>query len=320
MYQEFYKLREMPFELTASTKYLYLTPRHLEALSNLQYGLSAAKAVTMLVGEAGTGKTTLLKAALASERCRQVRCVCLSNPALTRGEFIELLAVSFGLSAHAARSKAALLPELEKTVIERRSRGEITALVVDEAQSLSAELLEEVRLLANLETESQKLLPLVLIGQPELGARLEERSLRQLKQRVALRCEISPFQLPETAGYIASRIRTAGGVAIRLFTREAVMLIHQYSGGIPRTISVICDNALIHGLALGRQPVDQHMVLDVCRDFRLNGWNPSDTREPAALSDAPRVPLSAGVEHAASQIEHEANDEPRFRLFGTRRR
>ena len=125
MYLEFYGLRELPFELTSNPKYLYLTPRHLEALSNLQYGLSAAKSVTVLIGEAGTGKTTLLKAALASDRCRQVRCVYLNNPALTRGEFIEMLARSFGLSSQAARSKAVLLEDLESALLERRSsRGD----------------------------------------------------------------------------------------------------------------------------------------------------------------------------------------------------
>ncbi len=223
----------------------------------------------MLVGEAGTGKTTLLRSALESDACRNVRCVYLNNPALTRAEFVEILARRFELSAEAAQSKAAMLGELEQVLQERRSRGEITALVVDEAQTLSAELLEEVRLLANIETATEKLLPLVLAGQPELGARLEDSGLRQLKQRVALRCDVAPFTLPETAAYISSRIKTAGGEASRLFTREAVTLIHECSHGIPRTINVMCDNALVSGLALGRQPVDREIVSEVSRDFVL---------------------------------------------------
>ena len=161
MYQEFFGLREPPFELTSNPRWLYLTPTHREALSNLEYGLAAAKAVTVLIGEAGTGKTTLLNAALASPRCSHVRCVCLNNPMLTRTEFVHTLARSFCLSADSAASKAVLLEELERAVREARSRGEITALVIDEAQSLSTELLEEIRLLANLETSDQKLLPLV---------------------------------------------------------------------------------------------------------------------------------------------------------------
>jgi type II secretory pathway predicted ATPase ExeA len=270
MYQRFFHLRELPFELTPNPKYLFFTPRHREALSNLEYGLFAAKAVTVLIGEAGTGKTTLLRAALESERCQKVRCVYLNNPALTRLEFVETLARRFELGSRAAESKAVLLPELERVLRERRASGEITALVIDEAQSLSIELLEEVRLLANIETATEKLLPLVLAGQPELADRLNDPALRQLKQRVALRCELAPFELAETAAYIANRIRTAGGDAARLFTREAVTLIHEHSRGIPRTISVMCDNALVSGMALGRQPVDRAIVLEVSRDFDLS--------------------------------------------------
>lgn len=277
MYQHFYGLRELPFELTPNPKYLHLTTGHREALSNLQYGLFSAKPVTVMLGEAGTGKTTLLCTALDSEPCRNVRCVYLNNPALTRPEFVEILAGRFQLSPAAAHSKAVMLGELERILSERRSRGEITALIVDEAQSLSLELLEEIRLLANIETPTEKLLPLVLAGQPELGRRLEDPALRQLKQRVALRCEIVAFSLADTAGYIASRIRMAGGEASRLFSREAVTLIHEYSGGIPRTISVICDNALVTGMALGRQPVDRAIVLEVSRDFCLG---PEERPEP----------------------------------------
>jgi general secretion pathway protein A len=244
-----------------------------------------------------------------------VRCVSLNNPTLMRGEFIEVLARSFGLSDQAARSKAVLLPDLEKAILERRSRGEVTALVVDEAQSLSTELLEEIRLLANMETDAEKLLPVVLVGQPELAVRLEDSNLRQLKQRVALRCEVTPFDLPETAGYIASRIRTAGGVATRLFTRDAVMLIHEYSAGIPRTISVICDNSLTHGLALGRQPVDGEMVLQVCRDFRLRDRRNESPAPPSASAVDP----APAVEPASISAPQES-DGPRFRLFGARRR
>lgn len=269
MYQRYYGVRELPFELTPNPKYLYLPPKHQEALSTLEYGLFSAKSLTLLVGEAGTGKTTLLRAALGSERCANVRCIYLNNPALTRTEFVATLASRFNLSADAGESKAVLLDELERVLIERRAQGEITALVVDEAQSLSTELLEEVRLLANIETADEKLLPLVLAGQPELGLRLEATELRQLKQRVALRCEIIPFELSETAAYIATRIRTAGGVPLKFFTRDAVSVIHEYSGGIPRTISVICDNALVSGMALDRQPVTRDIVLEVCRDFSL---------------------------------------------------
>jgi len=270
MYLRFFGLRELPFELTPNPKFLFLTPQHREALSNLQYGLFSAKSMTVLIGEAGTGKTTLIRTALESERCRNVTCVYLSNPALKRDEFVELLANRFGLGARASASKAALLDELEGVLLQRRARGEVTALVVDEAQSLGLDLLEEIRLLANAETATEKLLPVVLAGQPELRDRLNDPSLRQLKQRVALRCEIAPFALQDTAAYIAARIKHAGGEAARLFTREAVTLIHEHSRGIARTVNVVCDNALLAGFGLGRRPIGREIVLEIIRDFDLN--------------------------------------------------
>lgn len=276
MYEQHYGLRELPFELTANPKFLVLTAQHREALSNLQYGLASAKPLIVLIAEAGMGKTTLLRTALESEACKKVHCVHLSNPTLTRQDFARTLAMHFELSPQAAESKAVLLRDLERMLRERRAKGEITALVVDEAQSLSTALFEEIRLLANIESNTEKLLPLVLAGQTELAQRLEEPALRQLKQRVALRCEIRPFTVSETAGYIASRIRTAGGNGFRLFTREAVASIHEHSKGIPRTINVICDNTLISGMALNRQPVDQKIVIEVCRDFSLRGARPGD--------------------------------------------
>jgi general secretion pathway protein A len=269
MYLSFFGLREKPFELTANPKYLFFTGQHREALSNLEYGLSSAKAITVLIGEAGTGKTTLLRAALESERCRNVRAVFIHNPTLTRSEFVEILAHELQLGSRAGESKASLLSAIETDLRERREREQITALVVDEAQGLSDELLEEIRLLANIEVPTAKLLPLVLAGQPKLADRLNLPELRQLKQRVALRCQLGPLTLEETASYIVARIKTAGGDTTRVFTRDAVKQIHESSGGIARTISVMCDNALISGFALGRQPVDREIVLDVCRDFDL---------------------------------------------------
>jgi general secretion pathway protein A len=286
MYEAFYNFRETPFELTANPRYLYLTAQHREALSNLEYGLSSAKGITLLLGEAGTGKTTLLRAALASPLCRAVNAVFLTNPALTRQEFVTTLARRFELCEGARLSKAEFLDELAPLLLERRRRGQITALVVDEAQSLSDELLEEIRLLANTETDDEKLLPVVLAGQPELRARLNAQHLRQLKQRIALRCEIGPFTLWETADYIAERIGTAGGEAITVFTRDAVILIHEASRGIPRTINVLCDNALASGFALGRRPVDRRIIEEVSGDFDLAATE--SRADPVLVEDAPK--------------------------------
>jgi general secretion pathway protein A len=269
MYETFYGLRERPFDLTPNAKFLYLTASHREALSNLQYGISGRKGMTLLIGEAGTGKTTIVRAALEAVAGPYIRCVYLSNPVLSREEFYEFMAPKFGLSDRAAISKARFLVELEETVVGRHRAGGLTALVIDEAQSLPHDLLEEVRLLANFETATEKLLPVVLAGQPELAVRLEKEELRQLKQRVALRCDLAALDIRETAAYIAGRVAIAGGDSSRTFTREAVQTIYERSRGIPRTISVICDNALLTGFAARVKPIGSNIVLEVCRDFRL---------------------------------------------------
>jgi type II secretory pathway predicted ATPase ExeA len=232
-----------------------------------------------------------------------------------------MLAHRFELSAEAAHSKAVLLAELEAALQVRRTRGEITALVIDEAQTLSPELLEEVRLLANIETATEKLLPLVLAGQPELSDRLEDVGLRQLKQRVALRCAVAPFELAETASYIAHRIRIAGGEAARAFTREAVTLIHEHSRGIPRTISVMCDNALVSGFALNRLPVDREVVLEVARDFCLHRAA-AETPTVTAAGEPPPMAVASASLPAGEQGEGTGNmvrqvaEPKRFSLFG----
>lgn len=287
MYRDFFGLRELPFELTPNTKFLFQTAQTQEALCTLEYGLSSGKSLTLLIGDAGTGKTTLLRAALQSDECRDITCIYLNNPALTRAEFLQLLARRFGLSPAAASSKALLLDELSEVLEGRLARGERTALVIDEAQSLSDELLEEVRLLANAETETRKLLPVVLAGQPELADRLDLPHLRQLKQRITLRCTVLPFSLEDTAAYIAWRIRAAGGESQKVFSREAVLAIHEHSGGIARTIGVICDNALLTAYGLERRPVDSAVVLEVVQDLEL-----VDPRLPPGMTreDMERIP------------------------------
>src|SRR6185436_19739480 len=168
-----------------------------------------------------------------------------------RAEFLEFLVARFGLSSQAATSKVRMLDELERALLS----GKKAVLIIDEAQSVPLELLEEVRLLANIESDSAKLLPVILAGQPELAERLNEPGLRQLKQRVALRCTLKPFQLNETAAYVAARIDSVGGVPSHVFTRDAVLAVHQHSGGIPRTINVICENALLTGYVEEQRPV-----------------------------------------------------------------
>ena len=294
MYEKFFGFRERPFDLTPNPRYLVLTPTHREALSNLEYGIASRKGITLLIGEAGSGKTTLIRTAI-SHQPDQVHCVHLSNPALLRDEFVEMIADRFGLSDRARTSKTALLIELEALLVQRRAAGATTVLIVDEAQSLSYELLEELRLMANIETDSEKLLSVIIAGQPELAERLNDPLLRQLKQRIALRCELRPLDGHETAAYLAGRIKAAGGVAAHVFTREAVTTIHKRSGGIARLISVLADNSLLTGFAAQQRPVTSETVLEVCRDFDLAGDDdvPEVTDAPAAapqeITPAPPV-------------------------------
>lgn len=281
MYEPYFGLRERPFDLVPNPRFLFLPPRQQEAFSNLRYGLGGARGLTLLIGEAGTGKTTLMHAVLEEIDAAHAQCVLVSNPTLTRDEFYEFLAQGFRLPVDTARSKTRFLAALEEHLLKRHEAGQLTALIFDEAQGLPYELLEEIRLLSNMEISTVKLLNVVLAGQPELAARLNEVRLRQLKQRIAVRCELAPFTFEESAAYIAGRLRIAGGEPAAIFSREAILAIHAASAGLPRTINVICENALIGGLAAQVKPVTRAIVEEVCRDFDL-------TSPPAAFTAAAR--------------------------------
>jgi general secretion pathway protein A len=295
MYLRFFGLRERPFDLTSNPKYVVMTPQHREALSTLDYGLSASNGITLLVGAAGTGKTTLLRTVLGScgFSSKHTRAVFLNNPTLTRQEFLDSLAHGFQLTPEAARSKSRFLRELECALTECRRNDTIGALVVDEAQSLPYDLLEEVRLLANIQSKTETLLRVILAGQPGLADRLNDSELRQLKQRVGLRCALVPLDLRETALYIAHRISLAGGNPGDAFSRDAIIAIHERPGGIPRTINVLCENALLTGFAADQRPVGPELVLEVCRDFDL----PATRRTRSRV--VPEADLHA--KHAVSQ-------------------
>jgi general secretion pathway protein A len=283
MYEHYYGLRERPFSLTSNPRYLLLTSAHAEALSALRYGIGSRVGVIVLVGEAGTGKTMVIRAAMAS-RITAGSVVLLNNPLLNRSEFFEHLVQGFDLTAEAATSKTRSLSEMTRKLENSLRSGNQMALIVDEAHALPHEILEEIRFLANIETDDQKLLPVILAGQSELADRLNGIGLRQLKQRVALRCSLGPLQNTETAVYIAGRISVAGGDATTVFTLGAVELIHALSHGVPRTINVICDNALLTGFAADQRPIDRDIVLEVCRDLDLQA--PDEPPQPAFEKEA----------------------------------
>lgn len=298
MYQQFFGFDARPFDLTPDPRFLVMTELHREALSNLDYAIASRKGVTLLLGEAGTGKTTIIRAAMARQLERS-HCVHLHNPALSRDEFVQMLAAQFSLSRSARTSKADLLLEFEQLLQRRRDANETTVLIVDEAQALSAEMLEEIRLLTNIERDAEKLLLLIIAGQPEFATRLNDPSLRQLKQRIALRCELRPLTLVESSKYVASRIAAVGGSPAKVFTREAVVALHEYSRGIPRTINVLADNALLGAFASGETIVSRRRVLEACSDFDISRPAQPVHDEPLR-SSASRSgePLSVSEAHA----------------------
>ncbi len=307
LYASFYSLQEAPFDLTPNSKFLFLSPRQSEALSNLRYALTSSKGFTLLTGEAGTGKTTLLRTALAELGDSVSRYVLVSNPTLGRGEFYEYLARAFGLSEEARTSKTRFLIDLEQDVEARFAAGGLTGLVIDEAQSMPYELLEEIRLLGNIETPTTKLLNIILTGQPELASRLNDSSLRQLKQRIALRCELRPLTFGETAAYISGRLRIAGGAPEKTFTREAVLRIHDVSKGIPRTINVLCDNALIGGFAAQARPIPVALVEEVCRDFDLTAASEPQSEAPSTVHQKPSGAAAMNTPPAAKPADPPAH-------------
>jgi type II secretory pathway predicted ATPase ExeA len=322
LYGLFYGVTEPPFDLTPNPRFLFLPPRHREALAHLRYGLTTPKGFMLLIGEAGTGKTTLVRTVLEELGHTANRCVFVHNPTLQRGEFYEYLARELALTPEARTSKTRFLADLQRDVEGRFAAGGITTIVIDEAQSMPDELLEEVRLLGNIESATVKFLNIALAGQPELAERLNAPGLRQLKQRLALRCELPPLTVEETASYVSSRLRIAGGSPKEILTREAVMAIHEASAGIPRTINVLCDNTLVTGFAAQVKPINIDIVEEVCRDFQV-GEHSSDgdgTAPPASPSLPVRlVPVvKTRPEREAGRImERRASSLPDRPMFGS---
>jgi type II secretory pathway predicted ATPase ExeA len=305
MYERYFGLHERPFDLTPNPRFLLMTAAHREVLGTIQYAIAARKGLTLVLGPPGTGKTTLVHAAIEQQDAK-ARAVYLGNPTLTRDELYEFLAREFGLGEQAASSKPQFLRELRAHLVERREAGATTALIVDEAQLLSDALLEELRLLENLETPTEKLLPVILVGQSELAARLRQPALLSLKQRVALRTSLSPLTPTEVTNYIAERIRIAGGSVLHVFTPAALAAIADSCGGIPRNISVVCDNALVSGFALDERPVGPGIIAEVCQDFDL----PVSRGSASPMQAAYGQPLAPSAEPQAAAPEQAAPARP----------
>jgi general secretion pathway protein A len=324
VYERFFGFKERPFELTSDPRFLFLSPSHREALTNLDYGISGRKSVTVVIGDVGTGKTTLVRRTLALSAAKGVECAYLKNPNVTPEELSAFLGRHFN-AAPDGTPRALSLELLEQELIRRWTQGRGSALIVDEAQSLSDEMFEELRLLTNLETDTEKLLPLLLVGQSELAQRLNDHKLRYLKQRISLRCVLRQLDLQETAAYIAARIHAAGGQCAAVFSREAVIAIHEASHGLPRAINVLCDNALVTAFAAGQKPVTGRTVSEVCKDFDYElavraeaseddetGMNGSATTEIVTSPPADLSPPAASPAPALDDFQRR-----RFSIFGS---
>jgi general secretion pathway protein A len=271
MYKAFYNLKRNPFEITPDPSFLCPTKRHNEALAALYYGVRRHKGFVVLTGEVGTGKTLLLRCLLQLlKKNNDVAYAYVFNGKLTPVEFLQYVAGDLGLPA-SGKNKSELLLQLAKYVIARSQKQLTTVLVVDEAHHLSTDILEEIRLLTNLETADEKLLQILLVGQPELDEKLDSADLRQLKQRIALRSHLTPLDLEETKGYIERRLRLAGNPdATDLFPQETIAAVYRHCRGIPRLINTICENALIAAYSRQAPSVTPRIIDSIAMDFRLD--------------------------------------------------
>jgi general secretion pathway protein A len=258
MYLDFYGLKEFPFNITPDPHYLYLSRHHREAFNHLLYGITTRKGFIEFTGEVGSGKTTLCRAVL-SHLGESVRTALILNPFLTETQLLRAILQDFGLTP-AGRDKLAYTNQLNTFLLEQSSAGINVALIIDEAQNLSLELLERIRLLSNLETDRHKLLQIVLAGQPELRDLLNRPQLRQLRQRILIRFHLPPLDEEDAALYIAHRLMTAGAKDHVRFEPDAVHLLFQHSGGVPRLINALSDHALLAGYVLGCTAIDARCV------------------------------------------------------------
>jgi type II secretory pathway predicted ATPase ExeA len=269
MYKEFFGLRANPFNMNPDPRYLFLTRHTEEALACLTYGIQSRKGFVLLSGEVGTGKTTLINKLLEWLRLQQVPTAFVFNSRLNVTQFMDYMMADFGIPCD-SKAKSQILLRLYNWLLDRYRAGETAVLIVDEAQNLSDEVLEEIRMLTNLETFTEKLLQIVLVGQPELEQKLKQPHLRQLKQRVTLRARTHPLSLEETNAYVQQRLRIAGSNGRQIFDPQALTAVHKYALGIPRVINLLCEHCLVSAFVDQQETVQPEVVEAVARDFDLS--------------------------------------------------
>jgi general secretion pathway protein A len=302
MYKSFFQLRESPFNVNPDPRYLVITNEIEEALTGLMYGIQTRKGFITLTGEVGTGKTTLVNRLLDWLHHKRAKTAFLFNSRINTNQLFDFILAEFDIPCD-SRSKSQQLMSLNHWLLDRYRAGETAVLIIDEAQNLTFPVLEEVRLLTNLETSTDKLLQIVLSGQPELEDKLRLPQLRQLRQRIMLRCKTAAFTKEQTHEYIAERLRIAGADSQPIFTHEAMDVVYLYSLGIPRVINLLCEHALVNAYAEQRRPILPKTIEEVAHEFQL------DEVEPIASTPAP-----IDVFHSESFLQNLGEALSRFRM------
>jgi type II secretory pathway predicted ATPase ExeA len=291
MYKEFFGLRANPFNVNPDPRYLFLTRHTEEALACLTYGIQSRKGFVLLTGEVGTGKTTLINKLLEWLRLQQVATAFVFNSRMNVPQFLDYMMADFGIPCE-TKAKSQILLRLYNWLLDRYRAGETAVLIVDEAQNLSDEVLEEIRLMTNLETFTEKLLQIVLVGQPELETKLKQPQLRQLRQRLTLRSRTYPLTLEETKAYIQQRLRIAGSNGTPIFDPESMAAVYRYSNGIPRVINLLCEHCLVSAFVDQQKLILPAVVDAVARDFDMG----DSVASGAMTATAPVTPAGAGGE------------------------
>jgi len=265
MYNEFYGFREAPFNITPDPRFLFFSDKHREAFNHVLFGIRERKGFIQITGEVGAGKTTVCRAIL-SELGTTYKTALVLNPMVTATQLMRTILVELGLEARRV-DRTAYIEVLNRYLLDEAAAGHDVVLLIDESQDLEPELLEQVRLLSNLETDQRKLLQIVLIGQPELREKLNHRSLRQLRQRITVRYHLSALDRFETERYIAHRLKVAGADGRPSFSSWAIRRVHRYSGGVPRLINAVCDKALLYGYVNGTYALDGRAIGQAIREL-----------------------------------------------------
>jgi general secretion pathway protein A len=316
MYKDFYGLRANPFNVNPDPRYLFLTKHTEEALACLTYGIQSRKGFVLLTGEVGTGKTTLINKLLEWLRLQQVATAFIFNSRMNTPQFLDYMMADFGIPCD-SKAKSQILLRLYNWLLDRYRAGETAVLIVDEAQNLSDEVLEEIRMLTNLETFTEKLLQIVLVGQPELEQKLKQPQLRQLRQRLTLRAKTHALSLDETKAYVQQRLRIAGLNGQPIFEPEALESIHRYAEGIPRVINLLCEHCLVSAFVDQQKIIGPAVVDAVAQDFDLDDSTASGARLASAPTNAAAGPEKFDVAEAlrslatlADRLRQEEKDPP----------